>query len=90
MDLLERVAQWVSSQSLTAISVTHHLNIAARFADRMVLLRAGSVIGQGPPSDVMTEDLLRAAFQWPVTVMDLPGVGRQAIPLRRKPSETPR
>jgi len=88
MRVLELVAQRIAEQSLTVISVTHHLNVAARFADRMVLLRSGAVISVGSAEEVMTPQGLGGAFEWPVAVRDLPGLGLQAIPLRRRRSES--
>jgi iron complex transport system ATP-binding protein len=80
---MERVRQYTSKQSLTVVAVTHHLNIAARHSDRMVLLSAGRVLEQGPPESVLSPPLLEAAFEWPIDVVDLGEMGRHAIPRRR-------
>lgn len=45
-----------------AIVITHDPNLASEFADEMVLLKAGSIIAQGPPSDVLTVENIREAF----------------------------
>jgi len=80
---MERVSQYTAKQSLTVVAVTHHLNVAARHADRLVLLSAGRVLEQGPPEAVLSPPLLEAAFEWPVDVVDLGEMGRHAIPRRR-------
>ena len=44
------------------VAVLHDLSLAARWADRLVLLHRGSVSGCGRPEDVLRPDLLRAVF----------------------------
>ncbi len=39
-------------QGLTVIIVTHDVSLAANYADRIVVLRSGSVVLDGPPRDV--------------------------------------
>ncbi len=85
MRFLELVAERTAEQSLTVISVTHHLNTAARFADRMILLSAGRLVADGPARDVLTPRRLESAFGWPVEIRDLGSLGRHAIPKRREP-----
>ena len=80
---MERVGQYTAKQSLTVVAVTHHLNVAARHSDRMVLLSAGRVLEQGPAEAVLSPPLLEAAFEWPIDVVDLGEMGRHAIPRRR-------
>ena len=46
----------------TIVLVLHDLNQAARFADRMVVLNQGQVIGDGPPHQVLTPELLAQVF----------------------------
>ena len=79
---MELVKQYTDTQSVTIVAVTHHLNVAARFADRMVLLADGRVIKNGRPEEVLTPPLLEEAFDWPIEVVDLGGLGRHAIARR--------
>lgn len=70
---------------LGALVITHHLNIAARFADRMMVLREGRVVAAGAPGDVMRPDLLEPAFEWPLAVARGPDGAPQVTPVRRPP-----
>ncbi len=47
----------------TVVVSLHDLNLAAAFADRVLLLRDGRVLGQGSPSEVLTVERVRDAFQ---------------------------
>ena len=48
--------------------VLHDLNAAARYADRIVVLDAGSVRDDGIPDDVLTADLLSEVYRQPIAV----------------------
>jgi iron complex transport system ATP-binding protein len=54
------------------IIVMHDLNLAARYADRMVLLHRGKKIADGPVSDVLTEEHIRHCYQVEAKVCDHP------------------
>jgi iron complex transport system ATP-binding protein len=81
MELLELVRQLVD-EGLAALVVTHHLNLAARFADRMLLLSEGRVAAAGTPGEVMQAELLSRVFRWPVAVGSSPEGVPQIVPLR--------
>ncbi|MCU0635948.1 MAG: ABC transporter ATP-binding protein [Gemmatimonadaceae bacterium] len=59
----------------TVLLVTHHLNLAARYADTIVLLREGRVHAVGAPRDVLTAPQVEAVFGWPVAVVPHAGPG---------------
>ena len=66
-----------------ALVVTHHVNLAARFADRVLLLAEGRPAGAGAPGDVLTRETAERVFAWPVSIA--PFEGRpQMIPLRQR------
>jgi iron complex transport system ATP-binding protein len=46
----------------TVVAILHDLNLAARFADRIVLLDQGKIEASGSPQTVMTEARLAASF----------------------------
>jgi iron complex transport system ATP-binding protein len=48
--------------------VTHDLNLAAEFADRILLLGGGEVRGHGAPPEVLTPERIEAVFGAPVVV----------------------
>ncbi len=81
MALFELLRQLVRD-GLGVLIITHHLNLAARYADRLVLLDHGRVVADGAPSAVLRAELVSKVFEWPVAVApwnDAP----QIVPLRR-------
>jgi len=58
LDLLHRVRELVHGRGLTAVAALHDLNLAARYADRIVVLARGRQVADGPPREVLSGDLL--------------------------------
>jgi iron complex transport system ATP-binding protein len=81
MELLELVRTLVDG-GMAGMVVTHELNLAARFADRIVLLDGGRVAADGAPADVLTRETLSRVFQWPVAVTTWCDGSPQVVPLR--------
>jgi iron complex transport system ATP-binding protein len=62
LDLYELLAHEVSDREVACLVVMHDLNIAAQFADRIVLMKAGGVLAAGSVSEVMTWKTLKDTF----------------------------
>jgi len=68
---------------MTVLVVTHGLDMAARFADRMLLLARGAVAAEGPPLEVMRSEVLERVYRWPIAVTEDPSTGIPRVtPLR--------
>lgn len=64
-----RILKQLNRESgLTIISVSHDLNLAASFSDRMVLLSCGTLAAIGTPSEVLSEERIRNVFRTNVLV----------------------
>ena len=81
MELFELIRQLVEV-GLAGLVITHHLNLAARFADRMVLLNGGAVVAEGTPREVLQRETLSRVFEWPVAVTTWCDGSPQVVPLR--------
>ena len=68
IELLELIHQLVSSQQLIALLVMHDLNLASRYAHRILLLNHGCNESFGPPSKVLQPGVLSRVFQLPIKV----------------------
>jgi iron complex transport system ATP-binding protein len=55
-------------QNIGVLIVLHDLNLAARFMDRVVLMRYGQIVKAGSPQQVLDETLLSDVYQTPIRV----------------------
>ena len=62
IDLVE-AAQRRAANGTAVIAIVHDLNLAIRFADRLVVLRQGRLAADGRRDDVVTERMLREIFE---------------------------
>lgn len=87
MELFHLLRQ-LRAAGLGVLVITHDLNLAARFADRLLLLDRGRALARGTPGEVLARASLEAVYQWPLRVVPHPGPGSdagapQTVPLRR-------
>ncbi len=82
MEMFELVRTLVDRHGLAAVMITHHVNLAARFADRVLLLADGRSAAQGAPAAVLTRDTVERVFAWPVAIAPFDN-RPQMIPLRQ-------
>ncbi|MEM9542245.1 MAG: ABC transporter ATP-binding protein [Cyanobacteria bacterium P01_E01_bin.42] len=80
LQFLELLARLNRERKLAIVTVLHDLNLAARYSDRLALLRQGQLQAIGSVSDVLTPDNLKAVFDVEVAIVDTP-IGQQIYPL---------
>lgn len=56
----------------TAIVVLHDLNLAAQFADRVLLMKNGGIVSHDAPQKVFTKETLSRVYNFPCTVCPHP------------------
>lgn len=56
----------------TAIMVLHDLNLAAQFADRVMLLKKGKIVAHDVPSNVFTKEIISRVYNFPCTICTNP------------------
>lgn len=81
MELLELLRTLVA-EGLACVVVTHQLNLAARFSDRIMLLHEGRVAAEGAPTAVFTKENLSRVFDWPLAITTWSDGSPQVVPLR--------
>ena len=70
---LYRMLRRLCASGLLAVTVTHDLNLAAAYADRLVLLKGGAVMADGVPASVLRSGILRDVFAVEVEVLEVSG-----------------
>ncbi|HEX2247286.1 MAG TPA: ABC transporter ATP-binding protein, partial [Arthrobacter sp.] len=62
VEVLDLVTDLNRRKGTTVAIVLHDLNLAARYADHLIAMKAGEVVAEGTPSDVVTEQLVSDVF----------------------------
>ncbi len=65
----------LARSGLTVVLVLHDLNLAAAWADVLVVLAKGTVRAVGAPREVLTDELLASVYDWPARVNTPPQDG---------------
>jgi len=78
VDLLDALRRLAAQNRYTVVVVTHELNLAAEYADQVVLLQRGKSLRIGPPANVYQRELLEQVFQTPLSV-ELGSSGRPRV-----------
>lgn len=86
LDVLELVAS-LRGDGRTVVAVLHDLNLACRYADRLVVMCGGRVLADGAPARVVDEPLLRAAFDLDADLVADPTGGPPVVVPRRRRSQ---
>jgi iron complex transport system ATP-binding protein len=85
IDVFETVARLNRDQRRTIIIVSHDLNLASLYCDRLVLIKAGKIIADGQPSEVIREEALEESYGVRMEITEGSAQGRPfVIPLRRQ------
>ena len=79
VELLDLLRDLNRDQGTTVVMVLHELNLAARYADHLVVMSAGRVVAQGTPSEVLTAEAVQGAFGLQARVVPDPVSGTPLV-----------
>ncbi len=84
IDVLELVGRLHAERGRTVAVVLHDLNLAARYAQRLVAMKDGVLVASGTPAEVLTEQLLADVFDLEARIVPDPVTGTpMVVPVRR-------
>jgi iron complex transport system ATP-binding protein len=75
IDFMKKVRSFASQNDVVVIGVLHDLNLAAKFADRLLLLYEGQILADGSVAEVLTAQHLRTAFDVATAILENPATG---------------
>jgi len=85
VEVLDVVSELNARRGTTVAIVLHDLNLAARYADHLVAMKAGRVVAEGKPEAVLTAALVREVFGLESVVVPDPVTGTPlVVPLGRR------
>ncbi|MEV4351123.1 ABC transporter ATP-binding protein [Actinoplanes sp. NPDC049596] len=78
LEVLDLLAD-LNAAGRTVVAVLHDLNMACRYAHEIVAMRAGAVIAQGRPADIVDAALVKDVFGVPARVITDPTTGTPLV-----------
>ncbi|MEM6498902.1 MAG: ABC transporter ATP-binding protein, partial [Pseudomonadota bacterium] len=72
LDVLGRIRKTVLERGAVGIVALHDLNLAARFADHLILLRQGTILAQGAPSEVLRSAAIAQTYDVDIDITEGP------------------
>jgi iron complex transport system ATP-binding protein len=74
------------NHEVTMVLATHDLNLAASVCNRLVLVRSGRILAQGPTREVLTSATIQQLYDVEADVhVHEPSGQLMVVPIRRKP-----
>jgi len=74
--------QLQQNSRLTILVVTHDINLATRYCQRLILLKNGEVVDDGTPEKVITREIMESVYEVEVEIIQHPGDGKPLLTLR--------
>jgi iron complex transport system ATP-binding protein len=73
VSMMRRLRSAADELGRTVVLVLHDINFASCYSDRMVAMRDGAVVHQGPPDEIMAEPVLKDVYDMDIRVQDVEG-----------------
>ena len=91
VDLMNLLTRLAHDEGRTLVVVLHELNLAAAYADHLVMMKAGRIVARGGVSEIFTAANLKSVFDLDASVILDEASGRPVcVPLPSRPVATPR
>jgi iron complex transport system ATP-binding protein len=79
IEVLDLLTDLNRSRGTTIAMVLHDLNLAARYADELIVMCDGGILAQGPPAEVITERIVADAFKLTARIVPDPVSGSPMV-----------
>ncbi|TQR96966.1 ABC transporter ATP-binding protein [Paenibacillus ottowii] len=81
LEILELIRQLNQEHGLTIVMVLHDMNQAIRYSDVMIAMKEGRIIANGPPTEVVTPELIQEVYGVKVAIRQDDEAGMYLIPI---------
>ncbi len=79
IDIMQMLSDINRQMSKSILLISHNLNLAANYAQRLIYLKGGKILGVGDPNTMMSPELLRELFGIELHTILNPGSGKMNI-----------
>jgi len=78
-EVLQLLRNLVDTGEKAALAVTHDLNLAAAYADRIHLMKDGAIVFEGTPAQVLAPEVIHRVYRSPLQVIPNAGDDRPRV-----------
>ena len=90
IEVLDLLSDLNRGSGKTIVIVLHDLNMAARYADQIIAMKAGAIIAQGAPQEVVTSEIVEQVFGLEARIIEDPVSGTPLVlPVSRHRAAVP-
>jgi len=82
LEVIEIIREKVMERNISAIMAVHDLNLAAKYTDRIVMMKDGKIFAAGTPDKVLTPENIRSVYGVVAEVINNNGSSPHIIPVR--------
>jgi iron complex transport system ATP-binding protein len=79
MEVFDLLSELNQSRGLTVLAVMHDLNLATQYCRRLIFLKDGGILQDGPTAAVCVPEVLEAVYETPVLVEKNPVTGHPFV-----------
>jgi iron complex transport system ATP-binding protein len=79
IDFMKRIRSFTKGSEVVTVGVVHDLNLAARFADQILVLNGGRIVAGGTPPAVLTTECIERVFGVAPTMVQTKDAGLHLI-----------
>jgi heme transport system ATP-binding protein len=79
IDFMKRIRGFTKGSEVVTVGVVHDLNLAARFADQILVLNGGRIVAGGTPPAVLTTECIEGVFGVAPTMVQTKDAGLHLI-----------
>ena len=80
-EIFDLISSLTHERNLSVVVVSHDIDLAAQYCDRMIMLKDGRVHSTGLPDEVITASNIKAVYECPVIVDKNPAAGSPRVSL---------
>jgi iron complex transport system ATP-binding protein len=79
LHMFKVLKQLHGNDKLTVVAVMHDVNLAALFCHRMIFIRDGCVVADGPSNSVLIPEVLEEVYQTRVLIQEISDIGKRQV-----------
>ena len=76
LEIMQLLSEINKKQNKTIILVSHNINLAADYCDRIIMMKTGKIFADGKPEDVIKENIINTLYDSELQVITNPVSGK--------------